>query len=207
MPYKPLDNKIYLASKSPRRRELLRQVGVEFELLSLRNDPGRGADVSEEAHAGEDPHLYVARVAKEKGEFAWSILQQRRQPLRPVLTADTTVTIDGLILGKPESPREAVEMLERLSGRTHEVLTSVAVHYTDVVQQVTQVSNVRFAKLSPAEIKAYCATPEPYDKAGGYGIQGLAALFVEHIEGSHSGIMGLPLFETAQLLRRAGVPL
>ena len=122
------DKKIYLASKSPRRRELLRQVGVEFDLLMLRSDPARGADVSEEVLPGEDPHAYVARVAKEKGAFAWNILQMRRQPLRPVLTADTTVTIDGEILGKPADNKEAVAMHERLSGRTHQVLTSVAVH-------------------------------------------------------------------------------
>ncbi|VXC59034.1 nucleoside triphosphate pyrophosphatase [Massilia sp. 9I] len=198
------DKKIYLASKSPRRRELLRQVGVEFELLMLRSDPVRGADVSEDVLRDEDPHDYVARVAKEKGAFAWNMLQVRRQPLRPVLTADTTVTIDGEILGKPTDNAEAVAMLERLSGRTHEVLTSVAVHAERIAEQMTQVSLVRFAKLTPAQIRAYCATPEPYDKAGGYGIQGLAALFVEHIEGSHSGIMGLPLFETATLLRKAG---
>ncbi len=201
------DKKIYLASKSPRRRELLRQVGVDFELLMLRSDPARGAaDVSEDVLPGEDPHVYVARVAKEKGAFAWNILQQRRQPLRPILTADTTVTIDGEILGKPADNQEAIAMLERLSGRTHQVLTSVAIHAERVAEQITQVSEVRFAKLTPAQIKAYCATTEPYDKAGGYGIQGLAALFVEHIEGSHSGIMGLPLFETANLLRKAGYP-
>jgi septum formation protein len=203
---KPQDKKIYLASKSPRRRELLRQVGVEFELLMLRSDPARGVDVSEDVLPGESPQDYVARVAIDKGAFAWRILQQRRQPLRPVLAADTTVTIDGLILGKPADNAEAVEMLERLSGRTHQVLTTVSVHHSNLAEHVTQVSNVRFAKLSPAQIKAYCATTEPYDKAGGYGIQGLAALFVEHIEGSHSGIMGLPLFETANLLRKAGLP-
>ena len=204
---KHLDKKIYLASKSPRRRELLRQVGVEFDLLMLRNDPVRGADVSEDVLAGEAPLDYVARVAREKGAFAWNVLQQRRQPLRPVLTADTTVTIDNVILGKPGSPDEAFAMLERLSGRTHQVLTSVAVHANNLAEHITQVSDVRFAKLTPAQIRAYCATAEPYDKAGGYGIQGLAALFVEHIDGSHSGIMGLPLYETAALLRRAGVPI
>jgi septum formation protein len=204
---KSLDKKIYLASKSPRRRELLRQVGVDFDLLMLRNDPVRGADVSEEVLPGEAPHDYVVRVAREKGAFAWNVLQQRRQPLRAVLTADTTVTIDNEILGKPGNQEEAVAMLERLSGRTHQVLTSVAVHYSNLTEHITQVSDVRFAKLTPAQIRAYCATPEPYDKAGGYGIQGLAALFVEHIEGSHSGIMGLPLFETANLLRKAGLPL
>jgi septum formation protein len=200
-----LDNKIYLASKSPRRRELLRQVGVDFELLSLRGEAGRGIDVSEATLADEPALAYVERVARAKGACAWNVLHVRRMPLRPVLSADTTVTIDGEILGKPENRNEAAAMLERLSGRTHQVLTSIAVHHTDFFEQATQVSNVRFAKLSPATIQAYCATPEPYDKAGAYGIQGLAALFIEHIEGSHSGIMGLPVFETTQLLKKAGV--
>src|SRR5450830_985673 len=190
---KLLDNKIYLASKSPRRRELLRQVGVDFELLMLRSGGDRGADVSEDELPGET------------AAFAFNIVQLRRMRPRPVLAADTTVTIDGAILGKPADPDDAARMLERLSGRTHQVLTSVAVHYANMAEQITQVSQVRFAKLSPAAIKAYCASPEPYDKAGGYGIQGLAALFVEHIDGSHSGIMGLPLFETANLLRQAGI--
>jgi septum formation protein len=204
---KPLDKKIYLASKSPRRRELLRQVGVDFDLLSLRTDPARGIDVSEDVDGDEPAHDYVERVARAKGEFAWKVLHLRRMPLRPVLSADTTVSIDGHILGKPADTDEAVAMLERLSGRTHQVLTSVVVHSSDLVEQVTQVSDVRFAKLSPDAIRAYCATPEPYDKAGAYGIQGLAALFIEHIKGSHSGIMGLPVYETAQLLRKAGVAL
>ena len=204
---KLIDKKIYLASKSPRRRELLRQIGVEFELLMLRNDSVRGPDVTEEVLPGEAAIDYVARVSLEKAAFAWSMVQNRRLTVRPVLAADTTVTIDGEILGKPGSNAEAVAMLERLSGRTHEVLTSIAVQHTDMCEQITQVSHVRFATLSPASIKAYCATAEPYDKAGGYGIQGLAALFVEHIDGSHSGIMGLPLYETAKLLRQAGIPL
>jgi septum formation protein len=198
------NKKIYLASKSPRRRELLRQVGIDFDLLSLRSDPARGVDVPEDVFDGEPAHDYVVRVALEKGAFAWKVLQQRRQPLRPVLTADTTVTIDDAILGKPADLAEAKDMLARLSGRTHQVLTTVAVHYTDMAEHVTQVSNVRFAKLTAQQIAAYCATTEPYDKAGAYGIQGLAALFIEHIEGSHSGIMGLPIFETAVLLRKAG---
>jgi septum formation protein len=204
---KVLDKKIYLASKSPRRRELLRQVGVDFELLSLRADPARGADVSEDVFKDEPALNYVERVARAKGAFAWNVLHLRRMPLRPVLSADTTVSIDGHILGKPGDPLDAIAMLERLSGRTHQVLTSVTLHYIDIFEQVTQVSNVRFAELSAETIRAYCATAEPYDKAGAYGIQGLAALFIEHIEGSHSGIMGLPVFETAQLLRKAGVPL
>jgi septum formation protein len=204
---KPIDKKIYLASKSPRRRELLRQIGVEFELLMLRNDTARGPDVSEIVLPGEDPAHYVARVALEKAACAWSIVQNRRLPVRPVLAADTTVTIDGEILGKPASKAEAIAMLERLSGRTHQVLTSIAVHHTNVAEQLTQISQVRFHTLSPAFIKTYCSSQEPYDKAGGYGIQGTAALYIEHIEGSHSGIMGLPLYETAKLLRQAGIPL
>jgi septum formation protein len=203
----PDKKKIYLASKSPRRRELLRQIGVEFELFSLRSDPVRAIDVSEDVIAAEAPQAYVERVARAKGAFAWEVLHQRRMPIRPVLSADTTVTIDGEILGKPADRKEAISMLERLSGRTHQVLTSVALHHADTFEQLTQVSNVRFAKLTPAEILAYCATPEPYDKAGGYGIQGLAALFIEHIDGSHSGIMGLPVFETARLLQKAGLAL
>ena len=204
---KPVDKKIYLASKSPRRRELLRQIGVEFELLMLRNDTPRGPDVTEEVHPGELAADYVARVSQEKAAFAWSTVIKRHLTPRPVLAADTTVTIDGDILGKPANHAEAVAMLERLSGRTHQVLTSIAVQHTNFQEQLTQTSQVTFAKLSPAAIQAYCATTEPYDKAGGYGIQGLAALFVEHIDGSHSGIMGLPLFETATLLRKAGLPL
>ena len=204
---RPIDKKIYLASKSPRRRELLRQIGVEFELLMLRNDTPRGPDVTEAVITGEAPDAYVARVAHEKAAFAWNMIMTRRLKLRPVLAADTTVTIDGEILGKPANTQEAIRMLERLSGRTHQVLTSVAVHFTNMAEQITQVSEVTFAPLSAASIRAYCATTEPYDKAGGYGLQGIAATFVERIEGSHSGIVGLPLFETAKLLRQAGLPL
>jgi septum formation protein len=204
---KPVDKKIYLASKSPRRRELLRQVGVDFELLLLRSDGPRGPDVTEAIMPGEAPLDYVARVAREKAAFAADLIQKRRMPQRAVLAADTTVTIDGIILGKPANTNEAVAMLQQLSGRTHQVLTAVAVHYADFAGHIVQTSDVRFGALSPAAIAAYCATAEPYDKAGAYGIQGTAALFVEHIEGSHSGIMGLPLYETAQLLRQAGLPL
>jgi septum formation protein len=201
------DKKIYLASRSPRRRELLRQIGVEFELLSLRADAPRGPDVSEDVHPGEAACDYVARVANEKADFAWNMVQQRRLPPRPVLAADTTVTLDGAILGKPANYQEAMDMLARLSGRTHQVLTAIALRHTKLTEQITQVSEVRFGVIDAAQMAAYCTTQEPYDKAGGYGIQGLAALFVEHIEGSHSGIMGLPLFETAQLLRKAGLVL
>jgi septum formation protein len=204
---KPADNPIYLASKSPRRGELLRQIGVDFDLLLLRSGGPRGDDVTEEVAPNEAAADYVVRVAREKAAFAWHMAQRRALPLRPVLAADTTVAIDGLILGKPANPAEAAAMLARLSGRTHQVLTAVALRWHALTIDVTQVSQVRFGTLEPAAVLAYCATEEPYDKAGGYGIQGLAALFIEHIEGSHSGIMGLPLFETAQLLRRAGLTL
>jgi septum formation protein len=204
---KPIDKKIYLASKSPRRRELLRQIGVEFELLMLRNDSARGPDVTEIVLPGELPVDYVARVTREKAACAWAIVQNRRLPIRPVLAADTTVTIDGDILGKPADKAEAMAMLERLSGRTHQVLTSIAVFHQNTLEQLTQISHVRFGPLSTAFIKTYCSSQEPFDKAGGYGIQGTAALYIEHIEGSHSGIMGLPLYETAKLLRQAGIPL
>jgi septum formation protein len=204
---KPVEKKIYLASKSPRRRELLRQVGIDFELLLLRSDGPRGPDVTEEVLPGEAPLDYVARVAREKAAFAANLVVQRRMAPRAVLSADTTVTIDGAILGKPANAAEAIAMLSKLSGRTHQVLTSIAVQSADFTGQITQVSDVRFGALSPAAIAAYCATAEPYDKAGGYGIQGPAAQFIEHIAGSHSGIMGLPVYETVQLLRQAGLPL
>jgi septum formation protein len=203
---KPAYHKIYLASKSPRRRELLRQMGIEFELLLLRDESPRGPDVSEEAHADEKAEDYVVRITREKAEYAAKVMIWRRLPARPILSADTTVLIDGRILGKPANAEEAGEMLRSLSGRTHQVLTSVAVHYDENTWQSTQTSNVTFATLTDAMIQAYCATSEPYDKAGGYGIQGMAAIFIENISGSHSSIMGLPLFETAQLLRKAGIP-
>jgi septum formation protein len=204
---KLVEKKIYLASKSPRRRELLRQVGIDFELLLLRSDGPRGPDVTEAVLPGEAPLDYVARVAREKAAFAAELVVKRRMAPRPVLAADTTVVINGAILGKPANAAEAIAMLNRLSGRTHQVLTSIAVRSADFTGQVTQVSEVRFGVLSPAAIAAYCATAEPYDKAGGYGIQGPAAQFIEHIAGSHSGIMGLPVYETVQLLRQAGLPL
>ncbi|MBS1187832.1 MAG: maf [Burkholderiaceae bacterium] len=196
---------IYLASQSPRRRELLRQIGIEFQLLLLRSAPPRGPDVSEEVLPGEAPRDYVSRVTREKVTFAQKALAMRSLPPRPILAADTTVVLDGHILGKPVNAAEATEMLQSLSGRTHEVITGIALAYQEQLLQVLQVSQVTFAPLSPETIAAYCASGEPYDKAGGYGIQGMAAAFIAHIDGSYSGIMGLPLFETAQLLRQAGI--
>jgi septum formation protein len=204
---KLVDHRIYLASKSPRRRELLRQIGIEFELLLLRDQMPRGPEVSEEVLPGEKAEDYVARVTRDKAEAAAGTMLRRRLPIRTVLAADTTVAIDGRILGKPANADEATDMLKSLSGRTHQVLTSVAVRRDENIWQTTQRSNVTFATLTDDMIRTYCATPEPYDKAGGYGIQGLAAIFIERIDGSHSGIMGLPLHETAQLLHQAGIPI
>lgn len=202
---KPIDQKIYLASKSPRRRELLRQIGVEFELLLLREHTARGPDVPELVLPGEVPLAYVERVTREKVETACDTMLSRRLPVRPVLTADTTVTLDGRILGKPANVTEALDMLRLLSGRTHQVLTSIALRRDADFWQMTHSSEVTFDSLSEETMRAYCALPEPYDKAGGYAIQGRAAQFIRHIAGSHSGIMGLPLFETAQLLQKAGI--
>lgn len=202
---KPVDNKIYLASKSPRRRELLRQIGVEFELLLLRDQGPRGPDVNEDPLADEKPQDYVGRVTREKAEHSARIMLLRRLPVRPVLAADTTVTIDGRILGKPANAAEATDMLRLLSGRTHQVLTSVALHDNGSTTQVTQVSDVTIAPLTDDMMRTYCATSEPYDKAGGYGVQGIAAIFIERIAGSYTGIMGLPVHETARLLADAGI--
>ncbi len=202
---RPTDQKIYLASKSARRRELLRQIGIEFELLLLRDKTPRGPEVSEAIQPGENAEIYVARVALEKAEYAHHTMLWRKLPPRPVLGADTTVVVDGRILGKPANFAEAVAMLTALSGRTHQVLTSIAIRHLDDTWQITQKSDVAFAPLPEALIHAYCSTQEPYDKAGGYGIQGMAAVFIQEIAGSYSGIMGLPLFETTQLLRQAGL--
>jgi septum formation protein len=202
---KPAEQKIYLASKSPRRRELLRQIGVEFSLLMLREDPVRGPDVSEIVLPGEAAVDYVPRVAREKAMAAQQTMLRRRLPVRVILAADTAVVIDGKILGKPATPAEARTMLHSLSGRTHQVLTSICVCHEEQIWQATQISDVAMGNLSEETIRAYCTTAEPYDKAGGYGIQGFAATFIREIGGSYSGIMGLPLFETAQLLQQAGV--
>jgi septum formation protein len=200
------DYKIYLASKSPRRRELLRQIGVEFELLLLRDQSPRGPEVSELVLPDEAADAYVTRVTREKAEFALKAMYLRRLPVRTVLAADTTVVLDGRILGKPADMAEAMGMLQSLSGKTHQVMTSVVVLNDEEAWQSTQISEVTFAPLTEEMMRTYCSTSEPYDKAGGYAVQGQAAAFIEHIVGSYSGIMGLPLFETAQLLKQAGIP-
>jgi septum formation protein len=198
----PIDRSIYLASRSPRRRELLSHIGVKFHLLLFRDRPDSDAEISEEAKAGESPAEYVLRLARAKAEAGWRRLLQRNLPRAPVLAADTTVALDGRIFGKPADRREAAAMLEALSGRRHEVLTAVALKYDDRLDTALSTSEVQFRNLSPEEIRDYVATGESDDKAGAYAIQGRAAKFVAEIRGSHSGIVGLPLFETAQLLDR-----
>ena len=199
-----LDRSIYLASRSPRRRELLGHIGVKFHLLLFRNRPGATPDVDESPQPGEDPREYVMRMAKMKAAAGWTRMLERNLPRAPVLAADTTVALDGRIYGKPADRAEAEGMLAALSGRRHEVLTAVALQYDDQVETALSVSEVQFRELTPDEIREYVATGEPDDKAGAYAIQGRAALFVAEIRGSQSGIVGLPLYETAQLLQKMG---
>jgi septum formation protein len=198
----PIDRSIYLASRSPRRRELLTHIGVKFHLLLFRDRPDTDPEVNEEVRAGESPAEYVQRLARAKAEAGWRRLMQRNRPRAPVLAADTTVALDGRIFGKPADRRDAAAMLAALSGRRHEVLTAVALKYDERLDTALSTSEVQFRNLSPEEIRDYVATGEADDKAGAYAIQGRAAKFVAEIRGSHSGIVGLPLFETAQLIDR-----
>ena len=197
---------VYLASKSPRRQELLRQLGVEFEELALREAPGRRRDVVEEPRKDEPPLEYVKRIARTKASVGWHRMNKRELPPKPVLGADTEVVLDGATLGKPEDEAAAAAMLASLSGRTHEVITAVAVRWQEQLALAVSTSQVTFRAIPKDEIERYVATGEPLDKAGGYAIQGKAAAFVSHLRGSYSGVMGLPLFETAELLARLGFP-
>jgi septum formation protein len=198
----PLERGVYLASRSPRRRELLSQIGVRFHLLLFRARPGEPAEVDENPLAGEAPDAYVVRLARAKADAGWRRMLQRNLPPGPVLAADTTVTVDGRIYGKPASREDAAAMLRVFSGRTHEVLTAVAVKHDDWVESVLSRSEVRFKKMSEEEIANYVASGECDDKAGAYAIQGRAARYVAELRGSYSGVMGLPLYETGQILDR-----
>lgn len=188
---------IYLASASPRRQELLRQLGIEFETI-----PSNLLEVRE---PGETTEEYVLRVALDKARFVARQIRERDLVPRPVLGADTEVVLDGEILGKPRDRAHGLEMLRRLAGRTHEVLTGIAVVHQDAVHSALSRSRVTFAPMSEADIARYWETGEPADKAGAYAIQGRAAAFIARIEGSYSGIMGLPLFELCQLLKQTGM--
>jgi len=184
---------VYLASASPRRSELLRQIGVRFTV--------RAAAIEERQLPRETAEAYVLRLAAAKAETVWAATADAT----PALGADTAVVLDGDVLGKPADADEAAAMLERLSGRTHRVLTAVALRHAGGLDTRLSESEVRFRATTGAERVAYCRTSEPFDKAGGYGIQGYAAVFVEALKGSYSGVVGLPLFETAELLSRCGV--
>lgn len=194
---------VYLASQSPRRAQLLGQIGVAYH--PLLPDDGEDAESLEAPVRGELPDRYVQRVTRAKLDAARRRLVRAGGPLAPVLCADTTVALGRRVLGKPADAHDARETLRALSGRSHRVLTAVAVLAGRRTLAALSVSHVRFAALPAAVVDAYVAGGEPFGKAGAYAIQGALAGWIEHIEGSHSGIMGLPLYETARLLRRAGV--
>jgi septum formation protein len=193
---------IYLASQSPRRRQLLEQLGVKHELLLP--DAGEDAEALEALKRGEAPARYVRRVTGLKLDAALERLKRRGLPPAPVLCSDTTVALGRVTYGKPQDAREAARMLRELSGSTHRVLTAVAVQSGRKRLQALSDSRVTFAALTPAQIKRYVETGEPLGKAGAYAVQGRAAAFISHISGSYSGIMGLPMHETAHLLRAFG---
>ncbi len=188
---------LYLASASPRRQELLRQVGIAFTTLF--------PDIPEHRRGQESPAEYVQRLAAEKARFAARLLDTRRLPPGPVLGADTAVVVDGDILGKPRDRNAGVAMLRRLAGRTHEVLTGLCVIHQDEAHRALSVSKVTLAALTETEISRYWETGEPLDKAGAYAIQGQAAAFISRLEGSYSGVVGLPLYELMQILRKMGM--
>lgn len=196
---------IYLASQSPRRRDLLAQWGIRSELLLP--DADEDAEALEAVRQNEAPARYVQRVTRYKLDAAVARLQRRGLPDGPVLCADTTVALGRDILGKPASKADARRMLQALAGRRHQVLTAVALTHRGQVWQALSRSQVEFGEWSAADIRRYVDSGEPMGKAGAYGIQGLAGLFVKRISGSYTGIMGLPAFETAQVLRAAGLRL
>ena len=199
---------VYLASQSPRRRQLLEQLGVRYELLLA--DDSEDAEALEVVKPGEAPRAYVQRVTLLKLDAALKRMARRGLPTAPVLCSDTTVALGKTILGKPDDAKHAAQILGALSGQTHRVLTSVAIGTLSKTgkslktAQDLSISNVRFAPLTRTQIQNYVASGEPMGKAGAYAVQGRAAAYIAHISGSYSGIMGLPMFETAQLLREFG---
>jgi septum formation protein len=197
---------IYLASRSPRRRELLAQIGVRHEPLLFREGKRQDPDTDEAVLPGEQPDDYVRRVTRQKAEAAWQRVTLRRGLQRkPVLVADTTVALASEVIAKPVDREDAARMLRMLSGTQHRVLTAVAIQLEQRLEMAVSESLVTFAALDEARIAAYVLSGEPFDKAGAYGIQGRAGAFVQRLEGSYSGVMGLPLYETANLLRLFGV--
>jgi septum formation protein len=200
----PAIRHIYLASRSSRRRELLKQIGVSFEVLLLREGPHRTADFDETPVPGELPRDYVLRLAQTKVEAGWARLGQRRLMSHPVLSGDTSVALGERILGKPVDRDEAIAFLEQLSGKTHQVHSAVAVKFDHRLEVAVSTTDVQFRELEDEEIRQYVNGGEARDKAGGYAIQGRAAVFVVSIAGSYSGVMGLPLYETSQILAKFG---
>ena len=202
-----LEKHIYLASRSARRRDLLKQMGVNFEMLLLREGAGRDADFDESPIGNELPRDYVVRVARLKAEAGWLRLEQRRLMRHPVLSGDTTVAFNDTILTKPKDREDAVAMLKALSGTVHLVYTAVAVKFHEALREALSATEVRLGELSDDEIRRYVGTGDPMDKAGAYSIQGKASMFIESINGSYSGVVGLPMFETSQLLSQFGFQL
>lgn len=198
-------NEIYLASRSPRRLELLQQMGIACKTVLLREETNRQRDVDETPLSSENPFIYVERMAKMKAEIGVLRAKQRALPIMPMLGADTIVVFNGTIFGKPADPVDARRMLKLLSGTQHEVLTAVAITDGTRLLHDTSISRVRFRDITDAEIAAYIATNEPMGKAGAYAIQGMGAVFIERLEGSYSGVMGLPIFETSMLLSQFGI--
>ena len=198
-------NEIYLASRSPRRLELLQQMGIACKTVLLREETNRQRDVDETPLSSENPFIYVERMAKMKAEIGVLRAKQRALPIMPMLGADTIVVFNGTIFGKPADPADARRMLKLLSGTQHEVLTAVAITDGTRLLHDTSISRVRFRDITDAEIAAYIATNEPMGKAGAYAIQGMGAVFIERLEGSYSGVMGLPIFETSMLLSQFGI--
>jgi septum formation protein len=197
-------SRLYLASRSPRRRELLTQIGVRFDSLVFRGPPREDAEVDEIPLWNETPSDYVQRLAKVKALHGLCLVRAREMTPQPVLAADTAIEFKGKIIGKPSDTVHAAEMLKRFSGRVHHVLTAVTLADGERAESALSASEVVFSTLSENEIHRYVESGDPMDKAGAYGIQGYAALFVERLSGSYSGVMGLPLFETGQLLKRFG---
>ena len=191
--------RIYLASQSPRRQELLQQLHVEFDLLLP--DASEDTESVEAGLPNERPLSYVKRVVRAKAQLALQRLQKRNLPVHPILVADTTVALSRQIFGKPSSPAEHRQMLQALSGKTHRVITGVAVVCAEQMKEAVNISHVTFATLTQGQIQRYLDSKEGQGKAGGYAIQGVAAAFITHLSGSYSGVVGLPLAETAQLLK------
>ena len=198
-----MDNFVYLASQSPRRRQLLEQLGVRYELLLP--DANEDAEALEVVLKNEAPAAYVKRVTRLKLDAAVARLKQRQLIVAPVLCADTSVALGRIIYGKPQNANDAERMLGELSGQTHRVLTSIALHSEQQFYEALSSSQVSFEAMTNLQVSAYVATGEPMGKAGAYAVQGRAAAYISRINGSYSGIMGLPLCETSLLLRRAGL--